>query len=294
MDPQFMKEVNERYGPLEWRLPEAHAIYWAAMGLKKAAENPSKVKPEDLITLRRAVYQSMQMSFHRGRLVANPFVKAFEFGPNLDIVPKVSAAYEEAADEDKPNRDHIQKAHRNFLRDAVYFLYVNNRIADAAKWYKYLGEKYPNVHVIEGDTNSLPSKVSLDRYAVSKVEEDISETSRDRVKSALEGLLVNAFMSLVVDEDQRAAGFKLLAGKIWQTYMDQIAKERIDAIGFRPLKEMEQEVLARLLDPGEGADPEIRAVLRTKLGMPAEPPQPTPAPASGASTNAPPQAASSK
>src|SRR5215831_2873334 len=26
MDPQFMKQVDERYGPLEWRLPEAHAI----------------------------------------------------------------------------------------------------------------------------------------------------------------------------------------------------------------------------------------------------------------------------
>ena len=37
MDPEFMKEVDERYGPLEWRLPEAHAIYWAALGLKKPA-----------------------------------------------------------------------------------------------------------------------------------------------------------------------------------------------------------------------------------------------------------------
>jgi len=26
MDPAFMKEVDERFGPLEWRLPEAHAI----------------------------------------------------------------------------------------------------------------------------------------------------------------------------------------------------------------------------------------------------------------------------
>ena len=35
MDPEFMKEVGERYGPLEWRLPEAHAIYWAALGLSE-------------------------------------------------------------------------------------------------------------------------------------------------------------------------------------------------------------------------------------------------------------------
>src|SRR5437764_8643867 len=105
MDPEFMKEVNERYGPLEWRLPEAHAIYWAALGLKKAQANPAKIpKKDDLITLRRVIYQSMQTSFQRGRLVTNPFAQAFEFGPNLDIIPKVSKAYEEPAEEDEPNR----------------------------------------------------------------------------------------------------------------------------------------------------------------------------------------------
>ena len=36
------------------------------------------------------------------------------------------------AEEDEKNRDHILRAHRNFLRDAVYFLYEYNRVADAA------------------------------------------------------------------------------------------------------------------------------------------------------------------
>jgi hypothetical protein len=34
MEPKFMKEVDEAYGPLEWRLPETHAIYWGYVGLK--------------------------------------------------------------------------------------------------------------------------------------------------------------------------------------------------------------------------------------------------------------------
>src|ERR1035441_8770951 len=110
MDPRLMKEVDEKYGPLEWRLPEAHAIYWAALGLQKAAEYPTKIKPDDLITLRRVIYQSMLLSFQRGRLVSNPFVSAFEFGPNLKIIPKVNLAYEQAAEEDAQNRDHILKA----------------------------------------------------------------------------------------------------------------------------------------------------------------------------------------
>ena len=40
LDPVVMKDVNQKYGPLEWRWPEAHAIYWGAKGLEMAAANP--------------------------------------------------------------------------------------------------------------------------------------------------------------------------------------------------------------------------------------------------------------
>ena len=35
LDPQRMQAIDERFGPLEWRLPEAHAIYWASLGLER-------------------------------------------------------------------------------------------------------------------------------------------------------------------------------------------------------------------------------------------------------------------
>src|SRR5437016_5667141 len=144
MDPVRMKQVDDAYGPLEWRLPEAHAIYWAALGLEKAKLNERKINPEELITLRRVIYQSMQLSFQRGRLVANKFQKRFEFGPNLDIIPKVSAAYEQQMTEDEKDREHIGRGHKNFLKDAIYFLYANNREKDAAYWFKYMRQKYPD------------------------------------------------------------------------------------------------------------------------------------------------------
>jgi hypothetical protein len=289
MDPVAMKEDDELYGPLEWRLPEAHAIYWAQEGLKKAKEFPTKVKEEDLITLRRVIYQSMQLSFQRGRLVANPVIKSFEFGPNLEIIPKVSAAYERAAVEDKKNEDHILRAHRNFLRDAVYFLYENNRLSDAAKWFKYLGEKYPNNHLIDGQYQTFPRNTSLDEYIIKRVAEDVNETSRDRVKAAIEGFLFNSYMSLAIDEEERAAGFKHMAQVLWQTYMNKI-KGREMAIGLPPLDEIEKEVLRRLLDNKEEIVPfEVRAVLRTKLRLPAESKAPPEAPSPALpGTNAPP------
>ncbi len=276
MSPEFMKEVDQRYGPLEWRLPESHAVYWAALGLKKAMENPAKIKPDDLITLRRVIYQSMLLSFQRGRLVVNPFIKVFEFGPNLDIVPKVSTAYEDAAKEDAANHDHILVAHRNFLRDAVYFLYVHNRLADAAYWYKYLGQKYPNKVLIEGQTNSYPANLSLDEYAVSKVQEDVNDSmSMDRVRAIIEGLLVNAYTSLVLGEDQRSAGYQLLAEKVRETYSSKTSSRK-DSIPMASMDDLKTDVVHRLVDPEQGMPPEMRAVLRTKLSLGPEPPTATP------------------
>ncbi len=289
MDPKFMKEVNERYGPLEWRLPEAHAIYWAAQGLKKAAENPKRIKEDDLITLRRVIYQSMLLSFQRGRLVTNPFAQAFEFGPNLEIIPKVSYAYEQAAKDDAPNRDHILRAHRNFLRDAVYFLYVHNRLTDAAQWFKYLAVQYPDKTLIDGLTNSFPANVTLDKYAVARVQDDASNSGgKDRTQAILEGLLVNSYRSLVLGEDSAAAGYKLLARQLWLSYQSGIPTERMEAIGLRPFEEMDLKVRKRMLATEGDEPPEVRALLRAKLGEPPE------AAAPAAVTNAPPEKVPSK
>ena len=288
MDPKFMKQVDERYGPLEWRLPESHAIYWAALGLEKAREHPTKIKPDDLIQLRRAIYQSMQLSFQRGRLAANPFAKSFEFGPNLDIIPNVSAAYEQAMQEDAPNRDHIEKAHRNFLRDAVYFLYENNRLADSAQWYRYLGEKYPDKFLLDGNTNSFPRNLTLNEYAVARIVEDLGETSRDRVKAAIEGMLVRGYVDLVTGQHERSAGYRLKARMLRDSFMSNI-NGNDGRIGLPPVEETEKEMLGRLLDPTTAMMPfEMRAILRTELRMPPEisvPAAGTNAPAGG--TNAP-------
>ena len=46
-----------------------------ALGLERAKENPDKVKSDDLITLRRNIYQYMLQAFHHGRIIDDPFAK---------------------------------------------------------------------------------------------------------------------------------------------------------------------------------------------------------------------------
>lgn len=281
MDPVFMKEVNTNYGPLDWRLPEAHAIYWASVGLQKAKENPTRTKPEELIQLRRAVYQSMQMSFQRGRMVVNPFSRTFELGPNIDIIPKVNAAYEQAMTEDVQNADHISTAHRNFLREAVYTLYGHNRIADAARWYQYLGEKYPNKTIIDGDTNSFPRNVTLNDYAIACIKVDVTETSNAKVQARIEEFITRAFLDLAIGEKERSAGYRAMARLLRARYVKE-TDMRPDALRIAPIEEIENKILDRLLDPRGELPFEVRAVLRAQTGRPPEEAAPA-----DAGTNAP-------
>ncbi len=289
LNPELMKKVDAEYGPLEWRLPEAHAIYWAEKGLEEAKQNPGKVNKEDLVTLRRVIYQSMQLSFQRGRLVDNPFDKeGIEFGPNLDIIAKVNRTYDEMIKEDESKRDLILKAQMNFLCRAVYLLYENNRLAEAAKWYEYIGAHWPEHRMLPDDPDSLPSRLPLGDYVGRMVQEDIHGANRDLVKAAIEGYLVRAFRSLVLGQDDEATGLRLIARQVWATYSSvNVSKERLKAIEIPPVEEIEQDVLKQLLDPEHGWPPQVRAVLRQKLGMPQESAAPPAATPSTGATNAP-------
>ena len=288
IDPEFAKKVDAEWGPLDWRTPEAQAIYWGAFGLAQAKKHPDKVNPDDLIKLRRNIYQSMLQAFHHGRIIRNPFSQSYEQVPDLDLVSKVNEVYEKMyAEETQPNmRDGIQKAQRYFLGDAVYMLYEDNRVAEAAKWYQYLARKYPDNNTLNGNPNSRPSQLTFEQYAIARVQEDVGDTSQERTTAAIEGLLARAYFELVGGQDDRYAAFKRMAGKIYENYQAktasfQGANTRIVLPAFADLN---RTVLNRLLDLQQGLPYAARAVLRTQLGMPPETNAP---PATAGSTNTP-------
>jgi len=258
LDPAFMKETDERYGPLEWRLPEAHAVYWANLGRKMA-----KTK-EQLIKLRRVIYQSLYLAFHRGRILRLKPDQII-FGENLDIFPRTHAAYEEMMAEDPEMRDHIARAHRNALLDAVYFYFVHQRYREANQWLDTVKKLYPK---------DYPPEMTLEDYALRRVGEDAGETDMNKTISNIRGSLVRSFINLALEEDDQAQGYYLLARNIWNRYMSKIVGGPSEKrVGLPPLEDLRREVLDQLLP---NLEPEYAAVLRTKLNLP--PPTATNAP----------------
>jgi hypothetical protein len=263
LDPRWMKEVDDRYGPLEWRLPETHAIYWAVVGLEMSKGDQRKA--EDLMQLRRVIFQSMQLAFHRGRLIfPDREGREFIYGPNLEIVEQVSRSYEEMMDAEPDKRDHIGTGHRNFLRTAVYFLYTHNRMNAAEEWFQILKDKYPH----ERHPDVPPEDLSLDDYALARVEEDIGETSHDRVKTILLGLFFNSYLSLAMGDYDQAAGYNLFAQRVYNRFQESIGDISMERVGLGELEHLRNEVLNEMLDPELGLQPVYANRLRTELGLP--------------------------
>ncbi|MDB6029026.1 MAG: hypothetical protein JWM68_5249, partial [Verrucomicrobiales bacterium] len=253
MDPQIMREVDQNYGPLEWRLPDAHAIYWADVGRRRG-------KPEDQNTLYRSIYQTMQMSFERGALDENKFGPP-ALRPNLDAVTNVNKAYEELLKSNDPTlKDQPRTGHKNFLKKVPYYLYLYNRQREAQYWFDYLKSKYPE---------AVPATLSLDDYAVQNVTEITSETDANKTAAAINGLLVQACLALIQDEDDRAVNYERLATKVYTTFSAKVAGAEI-RVGLPPLADMKASVIKNLLDPKMGLGPEAAARLRTKLNLPGE------------------------
>ncbi len=261
IDPVFMQKVDAMYGPLEWRLPDAHAIYWGTLGLEKTSKET--LKKEDFITLRRLIFQSLQLAFHRGRLIypKNGDRSTFVYGPNLEIIKQASDAYEEMAELETDKNQHILTGHRNFLGTAVYFLYTHNRIKAAKEWFDYMKKKYP----VE-----TAKFTDLDSFSLARITEDVGENDPNRVKAILDGMLETSLVQFAMDDDEQGLGYELFARKIWMRYRDAISDPSSQKrVALPPIEEMKKLTLERVLSPDFGLDPILLAQLRTKFNLPA-------------------------
>lgn len=251
-----MLQVDRHYGPFDWRLPEAHAIYWAHLGLKQVRNQA------DLIPLRRVIWQCMQRSFQRGRL--SEAGGRLSYGPNLEIIPKTYQAYEEMKRLEPDRAEYISRGQANFIKDAIYVLYTNHRLGDAAALFGILTSEFPE---------AVPEGQALDGFVVQHVTATAGAGNLNRIVALLEGTVGRHYLNLALGDEDQANGYALLVRRIWENYQARNA-DALEHLGLPSLEELQSRVLAQIRAGGHGFTPELRAA----LGMNTEthPPAATP------------------
>lgn len=227
--PSIMQQVEAEIGPVDWRMPQAHAAYWAWRG-KRYAEGFERLQ------LDRMVFQSMADAFRTGRFHFDPEEDVFVPAPNPDLLPYVMQAYEAAIAEHDP--DMVRTAHINFLNHALTVVYTYNRISDAEMVFQSILEKYPEE--IDGR--------SMDEYVISLFVERMEDLSDMEALAFVEGAFYQSYFWLALGESERAAGFSRLARRTWHQYMEPRMDnaEWAERTGLPPLHRIQRQALEQV------------------------------------------------
>jgi hypothetical protein len=89
LDPERMLALEKRFGPLDWRIAESHAIYWASLGLERA-------RGQERLACSRAVYQPLILAATQsGRFEGVDTNGVWRASPNTALVPATRRFLEE-------------------------------------------------------------------------------------------------------------------------------------------------------------------------------------------------------
>ncbi|MDH7598420.1 MAG: hypothetical protein QHH07_02125 [Sedimentisphaerales bacterium] len=280
MDPAFMVELNKLYGPvdfndpnhvipLDWRHPDSHAIYWAAMGLKMVAEEQGRKLETVELNTDRIIMHSLQNLFRYGRLLfydvavrpqkedgslaEEPVIVTDVFvRPDLRMFDRyhqaVLALMEKYSDKDT-REESLAVGHRNMLRNAVLSFYQSGLVAQAQRIYDELRRRYPLDEF----------KVPLAEFCRRKFIDELQGLGMPDATEQVVALLKQSYYLYAIGSDDEAFGTERLVQQIYDYYHKEYSDEQ-GRLGLPTMARIRYTALIDLL-----GDPQYPPYLRQNL-----------------------------
>ena len=117
LDIDRMLALEKRFGPLDWRLAESHAIYWASQGVDLAAGT-------ERLMCRRGVYQPLILSVFKGRFTGDLAKRQWQTAANRSLALP-TADYLAATLKEYPSKT-LQNVYIRYLIMTVRVLDASN------------------------------------------------------------------------------------------------------------------------------------------------------------------------
>ena len=240
LDPAVMERIDREYGPLDWRLPPAHALYWGLESRRFATDF-------DAMAADRMIFQAMADEFRQGALLYRPAEGVFVLTPNLAVLPHAKAAYEAAIAAHPEQKDTMELAYQNFLRSAIVTLFSAGRYDTAQQLYNEMNRRFP----------SDSPTADLDTFLYQSMAGNAASLSRDERVNWIEDLEFRSLFWQALGEDGLADGNQQLAELAWKKASAD-SKEALP-----PLKQLRESALQHVL-----ANPPSTQTQRRLMGKP--------------------------
>lgn len=245
LEPQLMVQLNEKYGPIDykdpnkvlplnWEHPDAHAIYWAALGLQRASGKEYSI---DELNTDRIVFHSIQNLYRRGKMIVYTSRIPAENDP-CNIIERESVflfpdlrmfdRYDQALRaltrkyaELEGNVESLQNAHRNMLKHAILLFYQAGYMDKAIEIYNTLRKEYPQ------DTDV---HVSLAEYVRTRLINELASIGINDAAEIITLMLQETYYRYAVHDDDEAFGREKMAREVYDHYQKQYEDEGTDRV----------------------------------------------------------------
>lgn len=144
MEPQRMLRYIRRFGPMDWRHPGTHALYWAARGVEEGLERQGTTQFDTLNT-DRIMMHAIQELFRFGTINYDILTDEYFALNNFDWVDAYLERLEEVMNRagivgNTKERVYTTygAGYENFLKDVIRVLYRRGDLANAEKYHSKL------------------------------------------------------------------------------------------------------------------------------------------------------------
>ena len=241
MDPAFMYELNEKYGPIDgsdpndrlplnWEHPDAHAIYWAEQGLAVAGKKG--VYSIDEKNTDRIVFHSLNKLFRMGKLIIYPVKDgppSVFLRPDLTMFDSCNLAWIEKIDKyeamENSNPKAVRGGHKNMLENATLLFYQAGHIKKSGEIYNELRKRYMRDDYKDG----------LLVFVQKRMREEIKDLEIHDARELLLMSLREAYFRYAIGEDDMAAAREDWAKQLHEMYVRQYgdyAVRRVNLTSF--------------------------------------------------------------
>lgn len=244
LKPARMAELIAAFGPIDFRVVDAHSLYWVQEGLIAGNETVSKFG-NDKVNTARLIFFSLRNLHLRNRITFEPYTDDvnyayFNMDTDLNFIKPMHEAFItygpmlEPSDEKGGAGETYKTGHVNFLVEAIRTLYFAGRVREAQFYYDYLREHYgKNSDGTPNANYQLPLHDHVMKMFAEAI--DIKEAQQ-----AVNGLFAASFETL---SQGNVVQFNMLVGKAQEVYNNYQTKDRADKVRFPPIRDMQADVL---------------------------------------------------